>query len=285
MATSVPVPMAMPRSAAASAGASFTPSPIMATRWPSACRRRTSATLSSGRTSDTTRSASTSAATASAVRRLSPVTTTTSRPMRCRSATAAALVGRTRSATSSTARAGTAPSSPPQPTSTAVWPRASAALVASSISAGTTSNSERRPTRVSTPSIRPRTPRPGRFTKSVTSGRSTSITARTMAAAIGCSDRDSRAAARARASVRSTPGEGATSASSMRASVRVPVLSTTATSTCSARSSTSPPLMITPSWAPRPVPTMMAVGVAKPRAQGQAMMSTATAAVKASLAG
>ena len=39
--------------------------------------------------------------------------------------------------------------------------------------------------------------------------------------------------------------------------------------------------MMMPSWAPRPVPTMIAVGVARPRAHGQAMISTATAAVKA----
>ncbi len=36
-----------------------------------------------------------------------------------------------------------------------------------------------------------------------------------------------------------------------------------------------------PSWAPRPVPTISAVGVASPIAHGQAMISTATAAVKA----
>ena len=36
-----------------------------------------------------------------------------------------------------------------------------------------------------------------------------------------------------------------------------------------------------PSWAPRPVPTISAVGVASPSAQGQAMISTATAAVNA----
>ena len=35
--------------------------------------------------------------------------------------------------------------------------------------------------------------------------------------------------------------------------------------------------MRTPAWAPRPVPTMIAMGVARPRAQGQAMMRTATA--------
>ena len=47
------------------------------------------------------------------------------------------------------------------------------------------------------------------------------------------------------------------------------------------RSSTSGPLIRMPSCAPRPVPTISAVGVASPRAQGQAMIKTATAAVKA----
>ncbi len=38
-----------------------------------------------------------------------------------------------------------------------------------------------------------------------------------------------------------------------------------------------------PSWAPRPVPTSSAVGVASPSAHGQAMISTATAAVNAAV--
>ena len=38
-----------------------------------------------------------------------------------------------------------------------------------------------------------------------------------------------------------------------------------------------------PSWAPRPVPTMSAVGVASPSAQGHAMTMTATAAVNAAV--
>ena len=42
--------------------------------------------------------------------------------------------------------------------------------------------------------------------------------------------------------------------------------------------------MIIPSCAPRPVPTIRAVGVARPSAQGQAMIRTATAAVKAEAA-
>ncbi len=49
--TSVPViPMAMPMSAFFSAGASFTPSPVIATTWPFLRRMSTRWTLSSGET-------------------------------------------------------------------------------------------------------------------------------------------------------------------------------------------------------------------------------------------
>ena len=82
MATSVPVPIARPRSAWASAGASLTPSPTMATTRPSACRRRTTSALSAGRTSAMTSSMPTSAATARAVVSLSPVSSTGRRPER-----------------------------------------------------------------------------------------------------------------------------------------------------------------------------------------------------------
>ncbi len=43
----------------------------------------------------------------------------------------------------------------------------------------------------------------------------------------------------------------------------------------------SPPLIRIPFSAPLPVPTIMAVGVARPRAQGQAMIMTATKLSKA----
>ena len=76
MATSVPVPIASPRSAWASAGASLTPSPTIATTRPSACRRRTTSALSAGSTSAMTSSIPTSAATARAVASLSPVSST-----------------------------------------------------------------------------------------------------------------------------------------------------------------------------------------------------------------
>ena len=57
IATSVPVPMASPTSAAASAGASLIPSPTIPTVRPSACRRRISPALCSGSTSASTRRA------------------------------------------------------------------------------------------------------------------------------------------------------------------------------------------------------------------------------------
>ena len=47
--------------------------------------------------------------------------------------------------------------------------------------------------------------------------------------------------------------------------VTVPVLSSTTVSTRRVLSSTSGPLISTPSWAPRPVPASSAVGVARPR--------------------
>ena len=60
IATSVPVPIARPRSACASAGASLTPSPTIATTRPSACSRRTTSALSAGSTSAITSSMPTS---------------------------------------------------------------------------------------------------------------------------------------------------------------------------------------------------------------------------------
>ncbi len=83
MATSVPVPMAIPTSDWASAGASFTPSPTMATRKPCPCNFFISAALSPGNTSARTVSTPTWRATASAVCRLSPVIMATFKPMEC----------------------------------------------------------------------------------------------------------------------------------------------------------------------------------------------------------
>ena len=105
-----------------------------------------------------------------------------------------------------------------------------------------------------------------------------------IAAAIGCSDPDSAAAASRSSSVSSTPGAASTSVSVIRPAVIVPVLSSTTVSTRRVLSRISGPLIRMPSCAPRPVPTRIAVGVARPIAHGQAMISTATAAVKAASA-
>ena len=78
-----------------------------------------------------------------------------------------------------------------------------------------------------------------------------------------------------------SPAAATTSTSAIRPVVTVPVLSSTTVSTRRVDSSTSGPLIRMPSWAPRPVPTISAVGVASPSAHGQAMISTATAAVNA----
>ena len=66
-----------------------------------------------------------------------------------------------------------------------------------------------------------------------------------------------------------------------RPTVSVPVLSNTTLSTRWSVSSAAALRMSTPCSAPRPVATMIAVGVASPIAHGQAMTSTATALVSA----
>ena len=68
-----------------------------------------------------------------------------------------------------------------------------------------------------------------------------------------------------------------------RPCVSVPVLSNTTVSIRPASSSASPPRMRMPASAPLPVPTMIAVGVARPMAHGQAMIRTPMNAVSASV--
>ncbi len=67
--------------------------------------------------------------------------------------------------------------------------------------------------------------------------------------------------------------------------VIVPVLSSTTILTDPARSRASDDLINTPMAAPLPVPTMMAVGVASPMAQGQAITNTATMLINARVKG
>ena len=77
----VPVFMATATSACASAGASFVPSPVIATRRPPPCSRLISAILSSGVASARKSSTPASAAIAAAVSWLSPVIITVRIPM------------------------------------------------------------------------------------------------------------------------------------------------------------------------------------------------------------
>ena len=63
-------------------------------------------------------------------------------------------------------------------------------------------------------------------------------------------------------------------------SVSVPVLSTISVSTLRRFSIAAASRNSTPCVAPRPVATMIDIGVARPSAQGQAMISTATALIR-----
>ena len=110
---------------------------------------------------------------------------------------------------------------------------------------------------------------------------SRSRAAAAIAAATGCSEASSTAPASRSSPAGSVPGTAVTSVRLIRPVVIVPVLSSTIVSTRLVDSRISGPLITMPSWAPRPVPTRMAVGVARPIAHGQAMISTATAAVNA----
>ena len=82
LAALVPVFIATPTSACASAGASLVPSPVIATSLPPACSLRINAILSSGVASARKSSTPASLAIASAVRGLSPVIMTVRMPMR-----------------------------------------------------------------------------------------------------------------------------------------------------------------------------------------------------------
>ena len=107
------------------------------------------------------------------------------------------------------------------------------------------------------------------------------MAALTTARPSGCSEARSTPAASRSSSSRSNPRRGTIWVTDGRPSVRVPVLSTTRVSTFSISSSASAFLISTPSPAPRPTPTMIDIGVARPSAQGQAMIRTVTATMSA----
>ena len=270
MAASVPAPIAMPRSLVASAAASFTPSPTIATRTPSACSPVITSALPCGRTSAYTSSIPTWVAISWATAHESPVSRTGRIPRFLNPATASAAPGLSWSPT--TIRPSNAPS---RTTNTSLPSR----LASPGTSMPCSASRRRDPTATGTPSSSARAPMPGRASKRSVAGASPARS--TTARAMGCSEPASTAAATASSSVSSMPSVGATSSTDILPVVRVPVLSSTTACTERAFSRAWAPRMITPSSAPRPVPTSSADGVASPSAHGQAMMSTAMPAVSA----
>ena len=104
-----------------------------------------------------------------------------------------------------------------------------------------------------------------------------------IAPASGCSERCSTDAAHLSASAADSGVPSGRFAVTMwvtagRPSVMVPVLSSSTVRTRARRSSASPLRIKMPCSAAFPVPTRIAVGVASPRAHGQAMISTVTSA-------
>jgi len=97
---------------------------------------------------------------------------------------------------------------------------------------------------------------------------------------MGCSLLLSAIAANLKSSL-SSPLRGTKSVTSGFPLVRVPVLSKITAVTFSATSRASAFFIRIPSSAPFPIPTVNAVGVARPKAQGQATTRTAMSVVKA----
>ena len=210
--------------------------------------------------------------TASAVVRLSPVSITT-RIRSSRSAFSApmalSLIG-SATATSPAAASSTATSITP-------WPslrNASARSGRPSGSIPSEAKSAWLPTAIRLPSTVPTTPLPVSEVKSAAAPRlkPRSSAPLTTASASGCSLLRSRlATSRNKSSSSTAPSRrrwrGAACLRSGSRSCRRP-----AVSTFSISSSASAFLMRTPAQAPRPVPTMIDIGVANPSAQGQAMI-------------
>ena len=104
-----------------------------------------------------------------------------------------------------------------------------------------------------------------------------------MAVASGCSEERSTEATSRSTSSSVKPSEARTSVSSGAPLVIVPVLSKITVSSLCAVSRASAERMRIPDVAPLPVPTVIDNGVARPRAHGQAMISTETAATSAKM--
>ena len=219
-------------------------------------------------------------ATAFAVVQLSPVSMTTRMPCSLSAASASGVDGLTGSA-----MAKIAATRPSTPMKIAVAPSSRSRSASSASGATSTPCSARNfalPSGMRLPSTTPSAPLPVGESKSATGAVAIprSSAARTMASASGCSLARSTLAASRSASSSLKPAAGTMAVTAGRPSVRVPVLSTMMVLTFSIFSSASAFLISTPACAPRPTPTMIDIGVANPNAQGQAMISTDTAAIR-----
>ena len=140
------------------------------------------------------------------------------------------------------------------------------------------------PTSTRLPSTTPDVPIPATDSNCCTLSNcpNSALAADAIALATGCSLACSTAPARPNTSARVAPTPTTTSTSCMTPVVTVPVLSKTTVSIRRVLCNTSTPLITIPICAARPLPTINAVGVARPSAHGQAIISTATAAVNES---
>ncbi len=284
-------------SACARAGASFIPSPTIATILPSSCNLFISLALSPGSTSANTRFIPTCFAIAFAVLSLSPVIMITSRPIFWSVFTASVEYSIKVSATAimPTAFLSTA-------ISIAVFPSSSNAFIFSSrcpMSMSSFFINFRFPSNISMPLYFTSTPCPGMALKN--SGSVTliplSIALFTIASPRGCSELFSATAASCNSCsslnvlTSRAVGDGlpiggvmvTMSVTSGSPFVSVPVLSNTIAWSLWAVSKASPLLIKIPFSAPFPTPTMMAVGVARPIAHGHAIINTAMNTVRANM--
>ena len=248
-ATAVPCPMAIPTSASESAGASFTPSPTIATVRPSAFRRSTNACLSSGSRFASNSVTPASAAMRAAVRSLSPVSITTrSNPSARSSATARATPSLSGSSM---------PMTPTSSPSTAKYrgerpsdsraTRSACSAEMGTPSSSTTKCSDPMTTRL--PSSDEAMPWATMYSTSACRSRCLrffSAAARTTARATGWGKCSSRQAARRSTSRRFHPSSASTHATFGVASVRVPVLSNTMVSARAMASKCFDPFTVKP---------------------------------------
>mmetsp|Transcript_15472 Transcript_15472/g.29787 ORF Transcript_15472/g.29787 Transcript_15472/m.29787 type:complete len:347 (+) Transcript_15472:593-1633(+) len=285
MATTVPVaPMARPRSACARAGASFTPSPTMATTFfPPSFSCSTSSILSSGKSSACTVMTLVWSCTPCAACELSPVSITVLMPMPWSKATASAASSRTESDAQNTATH--TPSTPIQPTVPPVAVQAGG-MVASSVGQPKRSAMRRLPTITELAPTAAATPSPGRVSNSSTGascGATPSLVAAwQMAVAMGCVDSRSMLRRSCITDARVHPASGTSSVNVNLPVVSVPVLSMQSVRTAASVSRKTPPLTSRPWEAAKASPHTYVTGVEMTMAQGHATTSSTSAILKCS---